>query len=174
MRPGISSTANIGDDNFNLTVKRYDIPLEGKGKDIQVTNYARTVGSLAAGNTASVTVFNGLPTANKFILQRLRVTAMLTTSASAPKAITWLKCSLVASGSNNLGLSSFPINTTFAQSTIVDFYCSPSSYPAELSGPLYVQCDQTATIALTVVAYATITLNDIIQAQAQMTWLPIQ
>lgn len=173
MRPGISSTASIGDQDFNLTVKRYDIPLSGQGKQNQVTNFARTVNSLPAGNTATVTVFNAIPTAAKFLIQNIRCTAMLTSSANAAKSLNWLKCTLTASGSSSWGLSLFPVPSNFQQSTVVDFYCSPDSYAAEFQGPLLVQGDYGATLALSVIAYATIALNDIIQVQANIVWQPV-
>lgn len=173
MPPRISSTAAIGDESFNLTVKPYQLPLSGNEKQKQISNFSRTVTGLAAGNTATVTLFNSIPTASKFIIQSIIVNAMLTTSASAPKTLNWLKCTLTASGSNSWGNSLFPVPSNFQDKSIINFYCSPGAYPAELIGPLYVQTDFGATLALTVIGYAAITLNDIIQVQCQIIWQPV-
>lgn len=171
MRPGINSTANIGDENFNLTVKRYDIPLAGK-KQIQVSNFYRSQGSIPAGNSYTLNLISSTPKNLKFVIESIRIQGMLRSSALAAKTITNIKGTLVFAGSVNAGLSPFPSTSTYQQYSTIDFLNDASSNTATFVGPLYVVADLNSLISLSIIFYASIALNDVADGQAEILWYP--
>ncbi len=173
MSPGISSTASIGDQDFNLTVKRYNIPLSGQGKQKQVSNFYRSQGSVPAGNFYSLNLLSSVPKQTKFIIESIKAQAMLTTSAGVAKAINYIKGTLVLAGNANAGLSPFPATSTHQQYSTIDFLSDNNSNTATFEGPMYVTADPNSLISFSVVIYAAIALNDVADAQAEIHWVPV-
>lgn len=171
MRPGISSTANIGDTDFNLTVKRYDIPDKGSPGSF-ISGFRRQVTGLAAGNSVNHLIINGGLRVPKMIIKKIEYNAYLTTSAGAAKSINYIVFDAAISGFSNLGLTSFPgdSNANLYINQYLYHVSYPASYEGKLEGPFYVsnQMGNNANFGLT--TYATFALNDIITYFMRIYW----
>ena len=172
MRPGISSTANIGDNDFNLTVKRYDIPkANSQGVSVNVTNFEKTDSALPAGNSRLWSVFSDFTRIKTFWIDSIRINAFRTNSSGAIQTISVLSATLSAAGTTMTGLSSWVTtgNPADLDTQFIVFSSSPSSYGCVFNGPILYSSSQ---IRLEVTAYNAITLNDIIYWNCQIYWRP--
>lgn len=174
MRPGINSTASIGDQDFNLTVKNYSIPDKGTEK-FYISGFRRQVTGLAAGNSVNHLIINGSLNVPKMIIKRIEYNAYLTTSAGVAKTINYIVFDAAISGFSNMGLTSFPgdsnANTFINQSMYHVSY--PSSYEGVLNGPFYISNQMGANANFGLTTYASFTLNDIITYFMRIYWTTI-
>ena len=171
MRPGITSTANIGDDNFNLTVKRYDIPDKGTPGSY-ISGFRRVVTGLAAGNSVNHLIINGAIRLPKMIIKKIEYNAYLTSSAGAAKSINYIVFDGTISGQSNMGYTSFPgdSNANLYINQYMYNVAYPSSYPGKLEGPFYISNPMGANANFGLTTYATIALNDIITYFMRIYW----
>jgi len=172
MRPVISSTAKVGDNDFNLTVKRYDIPQLKESATAQVTSFYRQVTSLAAGNSVQHNLSLGTVRSQKILIQKIEFNAFLTSSANAPKTINTLVLDATMSGISQWGISAWPGDNTYFNNSIKAF-CSPGSTDGFFYGPVLVSPNSGAVLSFDMTAYATIALNDIIRYVINIYWNPV-
>lgn len=173
MRPGISSTASIGDQDFNLTVKRYDIPVSNTPGNNQIlTSFAKTDSGLTAGSSRLWQVFSDFNRIQKFYIDKIIVNSFLTNSSGTFKTSNRLVCTLTdGSGSGWTGLGGWvtTANPTDINNSTLTWQSNPDAYLASIDGPFVF--DGTG-IRLDCQHYATIALNDVIYWTCQIYWRP--
>lgn len=173
MRPGISSTASIGDQDFNLTVKPYSIATSSAPGNNQIlTSFAKTDSGLPAGSSRLWQVFSDFNRIQKFYIDEIIVNSFLTNSSGTFKTSNRLFCTLTdGSGFGWSGLGGWVTNAnpTDINNTALIWQCNPDAYNAHLKGPFLF--DGTG-IRLDCQHYATIALNDVIYWTCQIYWRP--
>lgn len=172
MPPRISSTAAIGDESFNLTVRPYTIPTQKESGQIQVSAFYRQVTGLAAGNTVTHNISLGNVRSQKFLIQKIEFNAFLTSSANAPKTLNTLILDATMSGVSNWGFTGWLGDNTYSYNSIKAF-CSPGSTEGIYYGPLLVTPNAGAVLSFDFTAYAAIALNDIIRYVMTIYWQPV-
>ena len=171
MRPGITSTAKLGENDFDLTVKPYDIPKQSKsGVTINIASFTKTDSTLPAGSSRVWTIFSDFNRVSIFYIDKIFINCYRTNSSGAIQTISTISATLSNSGGSNwTGLSGWvttaqPTNLT---TNAINFQSNPSNYNCYFEGPILYN---STSIRLEATAYATIALNDIIYWTCLIYW----